>query len=85
MKKIIMYGTPWCADCNRSKAILEDFGLEYEYIDIDKDEDAAQKVMKVNQGRRVVPTLIIDGKAHSNPDYLELKELLEGLEGNGNN
>ena len=77
MEKIIMYGTDWCVDCHRSKAILKDRNIEFEYINIDEDEIAAKKIIEINKGKRIVPTLIIDGVAHTNPSYLELIELLK--------
>ena len=79
-----MYGTEWCPDCHRSQAIFKEYGVEYEFIDVDKDEEAAQKVMGINNGKRIVPTIIINGVPHTNPDYLELKALLKPMRGENN-
>jgi len=77
MEKIIMYGTTWCRDCVRAKSIFENFQIEYDFINIEEDESAAQKVMEINKGKRIVPTLIIEGIPHTNPSYSELQELLQ--------
>jgi len=76
MKNVIMYGTEWCADCIRTKLILKTKNIIYRFIDIEKDEQLVQKVIEINNGKRIVPTLVIDGVAYSNPDYRELKRVL---------
>ncbi|MBN4062140.1 glutaredoxin family protein [Bacteroidales bacterium AH-315-I05] len=76
MKNIVMYGTQWCADCIRTKMFLKAKNIDYKSIDIDKDEQMAQKVIEINNGKRIVPTLVIDGVAYSNPGYRELAEIL---------
>ena len=51
--------------------------VKYTFINVDQDEQAAAKVMEINGGRRVVPTLFIDGIAHTNPGRQELRDLIE--------
>lgn len=41
---------------------LAEKGISYEEIDIEKTPEAAEIVMRVNQGKRKVPTLDIDGR-----------------------
>jgi thioredoxin reductase (NADPH) len=76
MEKIKMYGTQQCSDCNRAKQYLNAENIEYEFIDISKVEGAAQEVMAINGGKRVVPTFIINSKSYSNPNNIQLKEIL---------
>lgn len=57
-KKIVMYGTPWCGDTIRAKRVFEEFNVEYEWIDINKDEKAEETVKKINNGNKSVPTII---------------------------
>ncbi|MBL4657945.1 MAG: glutaredoxin family protein [Flavobacteriales bacterium] len=77
MKKITVYSTSWCADCIRAKDFLDHHEVEYESINIELDESAAQKVMKLNVGKRIVPTIIVDGIAYSNPSLQQLADLIE--------
>lgn len=62
---IKMYTTSWCSDCVAAKRALTNKGLEFEEINIEQDEQAAQFVMSVNGGRRSVPTLVSGDVAHS--------------------
>ncbi|MFC3862407.1 glutaredoxin domain-containing protein [Deinococcus antarcticus] len=62
---IKMYTTSWCPDCHAAKRALTSKGLEFEEINIEQDEQAAEFVMSVNGGRRSVPTLVSGEVAHS--------------------
>ncbi len=56
--KIIMYGTTWCPDCTRAKSFFSARGIEYDWINIDEDHSAAEFVIHLNSGKRIVPTII---------------------------
>ena len=45
-----MYGASWCADCRRSKNLLDSKKINYEFIDIDTVPGAADKVSEINDG-----------------------------------
>ena len=61
-KRILIYTTSWCRDCRAAKKFLDERGIPYEEIDIEKNPDAAEIVKKLNDGMRKVPTLDIEGK-----------------------
>ncbi len=82
MIKIKMYGADWCSDCRRAKSFLDQNNVEYEFIDVDLDADATAKVEAINGGKRIIPTIIIDGKNYTNPDNALLASLL-GINSNG--
>ena len=66
--KIIVYSTQWCSDCNRTKFFFDEYGIDYEEIDVDEDADGLALVKKINQGHRVVPTVIFpDGTIFVEP------------------
>ena len=71
-----MYTTRWCGDCFRAKSFLHAKGIEFEEIDIERDEEAMKVVVAVNAGRRRVPTLEIDGRYYGNPPIDELADVL---------
>jgi mycoredoxin len=73
---IKMFTTTWCGDCYRAKRFLKANGVEFEEINIDEDAEAAELVMKNNDGKRRVPTLEIDGSYYGNPPLDELAELI---------
>ncbi|MBL4577905.1 MAG: NrdH-redoxin [Flavobacteriales bacterium] len=76
MKTIVIYGTTWCADCHTAKSILDSLNVEYDFINIDEDESAASRVMELNGGKRIVPTIFINGAVYTNPSQLELMDLV---------
>jgi len=57
---ILMYTTPTCGDCFRSKALLKRLGVPYQEINIAGNPEAAAEVVRINRGRRSVPTIIIN-------------------------
>ena len=59
MESITMYSAGWCPDCRRVKNFLKERGVEFREVDIDKDEESEELVLRVNNGRRKVPTLKI--------------------------
>ena len=77
MKTIIIYGTVWCHDCITAKSILDTYGIAYDFVNIDEDDLAAEKVMKLNGGRRVVPTIFINNVSYTNPSQMELIDLIK--------
>jgi len=76
MERIQMYGADWCPDCKRAKAFLEDHGVDYEYINIEVDEEHARTVEKINNGKRIIPTFHILGKTYTNTDNRTLAQVL---------
>lgn len=60
-KRIVIYTTPWCRDCKDAERFLEERGIAYEEIDIEQRPEAAEIVMRLNDGMRKVPTLDVEG------------------------
>ena len=63
MAHIKMYTTTWCGDCRNAKRFLEARGIAFEEINIEEHEGAAEYVMKINGGKRKVPTFEVEGRA----------------------
>jgi len=62
MAQITLYCTRWCADCRRAKQFLDERGVAYREINIDETPEAADVVLRVNNGRRKVPTVLVNGR-----------------------
>jgi glutaredoxin len=62
MADVTIYGTTWCADCRRAKQFLRERGVEFREVNIDDTPGAEAIVLKVNDGRRKVPTIEVDGR-----------------------
>jgi thioredoxin reductase (NADPH) len=73
---IKVYGADWCSDCITAKKFLNSKGVNFEYIDITDNQQAIALVEKINNGRRVIPTLIVDGVSFTNPGINGLMKIL---------
>jgi glutaredoxin len=59
---LLVYSTAWCGDCRRFKACLDEHGVAYREIDIDRDAGAAESLKK-RTNRMAIPYLEVDGRA----------------------
>ncbi len=73
MAEIKMYTTTWCGDCRHAKRFLHEQGILFEEINIEEHDGAAEYVIKINNGKRIVPTFEVDGRAFNLSPYDERK------------
>ena len=63
-----------------AKLFLDEHGVDYEYIDIDENQKAAEKVEELNNGNRSIPTIVFDdGDVLTEPSNEELADKLNIL------
>jgi glutaredoxin len=62
MAEITVYSTCWCADCRRTKQFLRERGIPFREVNVDEDPEAEELVLRVNGGRRKVPTIGVEGR-----------------------
>ena len=75
-----MYSTQWCGYCKRLKKMMQDVGIDFAEVDIERVPGTAELVEKVNNGNRTVPTLVfVDGTAMTNPSLAKVQEKLAAL------
>jgi len=60
-----MYCTTWCGDCRRAKLFLRERSVPLHEVNADEDPGAEDLVLRVNDGRRKVPTFQVDGRYFS--------------------
>ena len=78
MDKIKVYGTRWSPECHRVRQVLSGHNIIYDWVDIDRDEEACAYVEKVNGGYKSVPTIIFpDGSMLIEPDNEILQKKLD--------
>ncbi len=70
MSRIEVYSSLWCPFCSRAKALLNRKGVAYEEIDVDRDPNLRQQMMRRAGGRRTVPQIFIDGRHVGGSDDL---------------
>jgi mycoredoxin len=74
---IKVYGTSWCGDCRRAKAVFAELQVPNMWIDIDQNPQAAAFVKQVNRGLRRVPTIVfLDGTILVEPESDSLRAKL---------
>jgi mycoredoxin len=84
MEKVVMYGANWCGDCVRSKRLLHEHGIDFEYLDIVAQPELADEVVAHNirlglGPKRRIPVILVGDKVLSEPTNDELAVAL-GIE-----
>jgi len=78
--QIKMYGAEWCGDCRRSKRFLDSNNVSYDYVDVEADPSASDKVIEINGGQRSIPVILFpDGTHLTEPSDNDLKAKLKSL------
>ncbi len=79
-QKIEVYTTTWCGDCRRAKRVLDQSGVEYDWVDIEAVPDAEEAMMRLNGGLHSVPTIRFpDGSIMIEPSNWALHQKLQAL------
>ena len=70
---ITVYGASWCTDCRRAKMFLGEQRIHFHWVDIEQDADGQALVEKLNDGKRIIPTILFaDGSILVEPSNAEL-------------
>ena len=70
---LTVYGAPWCSDCKRAKKFLGEQRVHYTWVDVEQDAEGLTLVERVNQGKRIIPTIVFDdGSMLVEPSNAEL-------------
>ncbi|RPJ49712.1 MAG: FAD-dependent oxidoreductase [Chloroflexi bacterium] len=70
---ILVYSTTWCPDCKRAKKFFGEQRVPYFNIDIETDAEAMAYVERINNGKRIVPTIVFpDGDILVEPSNAQL-------------
>jgi thioredoxin reductase (NADPH) len=59
-----VYGAPWCPHCKRVKKFLAAHRVRYAYVDIDAEPEAIERLKQLQDGGRIIPTVIYPDGAH---------------------
>jgi glutaredoxin len=76
MDKVKVYGADWCKDTKRTLALLDNLEVAYDYVNVEKDEEASRWVKEQNNGRERKPTVKIGERVLPVPDDGELESAL---------
>ncbi len=72
-----MYSTTWCGFCRRLKLQLDQAGISFTEIDIERNPEAATYVEGVNGGNQTVPVIRYpDDTTATNPTIAQVERKL---------
>lgn len=78
-KEITIYGAEWCGFCHMAKRYLDDKGVKYRYIDVDKDQAAGQEAVD-KSGQRGIPVIDMGGNIIVGFDRPKIDSSLKDLQ-----
>jgi len=71
-----IYSTPTCVYCKTLKGYFKKHNIEFEDIDVSKDEKQLQEMIK-SSGQMGVPVVDIDGEVITGFDKVKIDKLLK--------
>ena len=79
---LTVYGSANCHYTIRSRALLDDLGVEYNFYDVDKDAALARTAWALQNGGQKVPVIDFgEGKVLVEPSNEELTQALQRTDG----
>ncbi|MFG2134806.1 glutaredoxin domain-containing protein [Streptomyces sp. NPDC048751] len=77
----VVFWRPGCQYCVRLRIRLGRSARKLHWVDIWRDPAGAAAVRAANDGNETVPTVIVAGRPHTNPDPAWVREQLSRLRG----
>ena len=62
MARVTVYSTGICPICDKTKGLLNKWGIDYNEVRVDQDQSGLREFSQVTNGARTVPQITIDGK-----------------------
>ncbi|MDX3639231.1 glutaredoxin domain-containing protein [Streptomyces sp. MB09-02B] len=72
----VVFWRPGCVYCMRLRMRLGRSAGQLHWVDIWRDRAGAAAVRAANDGNETVPTIVVAGRPHTNPDPAWVRELL---------
>lgn len=75
-REVLLYGSKTCPDCRAAKQYLKIHEVAFTFYKVEDNNENAQRVEEVNDGKQLIPTIFINGKPFTNPDTTTLQKAL---------
>jgi len=62
MAEIKIYSTGTCPICDKAKTLMTKWGIAYDEIRVDKDQDGFREMLEITNHARTVPQIVIRDK-----------------------
>ncbi len=56
---ITVFGATWCGDTKRARALLDRLGVEYTFVDVDRNAKLLAWVASHSGGQRRIPAIVV--------------------------
>jgi glutaredoxin len=73
---IQVYGADWCGLTRGLREYLTNSRIDYDYFDVDRDDDAQQFVLAMNEGRRRFPLVVVEEQVVKQPTIAVLRTVI---------
>ena len=77
MKFVKMYSADWCYDCKAMVTLFEKNNVAYTLFDVESDPNAIEKLKVLCNGKKIIPTLEIEGEVYINPTLDSVSKLIQ--------
>jgi len=77
MRFVKMYSADWCFDCKNVVQFFEKNNVAYELVNVDHNKKAVAELKKLCNGKKIIPTLEIEGNILINPSLEELTSFFD--------
>lgn len=74
-KEVVVYSTPTCPFCKKTKDYLNQKGIAYNDINVAADKEKAKEMIQMS-GQMGVPVIVIDGQLVVGFNQAKIDELL---------
>ena len=74
---IQVYGADWCGLTRGLRVYLTNSRIDYDYFDVDRDDDAQQFVLAMNEGRRRFPLVVVQEQVVTEPTIAILQRAIK--------
>jgi glutaredoxin len=79
MTFVKMYSADWCYDCQAMLSLFEEKNITYEVVNIDHEPQAIDRLKQICGGKKIVPTLEIEGQVYINPTLESLSTIISTI------
>lgn len=73
---ITVYSTAWCGHCKRLLRQLDEAGIAYRVVDLDREPQHGPKIEAATGGYRTVPSLEVGDSLLVNPSIAQVRAAL---------
>lgn len=74
--KVKVYSTVWAQDCKRVRKFLGEQKIHYDFVDIEREASGLFYIERLNKGKIVIPTVVIDDEVYPSPTNFAMADAL---------